>query len=221
MVPNITTMDLGLTFLSTPFSVDAARFLVEEIDVPALKIASGDLTFWPLLEHVASTGRPVLLSTGAATLAEVTQAVCGPLHDVYDRGQLTLLHCVSHYPMAPEEANLRAISTLQAIFPQATLGWSDHSLSEALVPAVAVALGARVIEKHLTLEREPGRVDAGHSLTPAEFATMVAAVRAIPSWLGTGRKQPQASEAHERLWARRSAEDWLRPTAAARDGQWS
>jgi sialic acid synthase SpsE len=211
---------LGLHFLSTPFSLAAAQFLVEDVGVPALKIASGDLPFTPLLRYVATTGLPVFLSTGGATLAEVEQAVT-ELWQPYMAGRLVLLHCVSHYPMAPEEANLRAIRTLAMSFPRAQVGWSDHSLSADLVPALAVREGACVIEKHLTWDRAEGRVDAGHSLTPAEFARMVRAVRGVRAMRGSGVKGPQPSEGHDRLWARRAAHDWLRPTPEAREGRWS
>lgn len=207
----------GLIFLSTPFSVDAARFLVNELHVPALKIASGDLLFAPLLQYVASTGLPLLVSTGAATLSEVQATVAASLLKVYQAHHLTLFHCVSAYPCPPEAANLRAITTLKTWFPYAAVGWSDHTLS-VTTPAIAVALGATVIEKHFCLRRTGNRsMDAPHSLEPEEFAAMCREVRAVHALLGTGIKAPQLCEQSERQWARRG-NDGLRPTDAVRGG---
>ena len=211
---------MGLTFLSTPFSLDAARFLVEEVQVPALKIASGDLTFTPLLQYAASTGLPLLLSTGGATLAEVQQA----LHVITSQAQastgVVVLQCVSSYPCPPDACNLRAIQTLQQRTLCDAVGWSDHTVDEALVPALAVALGATVIEKHLKLAEDDTSIDAGHSLAPAQFKRMVEVMRQTAAALGTGEKWPHALEAHDRLWARRGS-DGLRPTDAARAGRWT
>ena len=212
--------DRGLHFLSTPFSLDAARFLVEDIGVPALKIASGDLTFTPLLEYGTSTGLPLLVSTGMATLPEVTEAVYGPLWQACLAQQLCLLHCTSSYPMAPCEANLRALLTMRQM-PVCAFGYSDHSTDAEIIPALAVGLGACCIEKHFRLDDASGSPDAGHSLTPAQFRRMVEVIRAVPQWLGDGVKQPQASELHERAWTRRNPEDWLRPTEEARRGRWA
>ena len=212
--------DVGLHFLSTPFSVDAARFLVEEIGVPALKIASGDLTFTPLLEYAASTGLPLLVSTGMATMNEVNQAVFGPLCSVWEEKRLCVLHCTSSYPLDPRQANLQTLLTLHDML-RCEIGYSDHSTDAEILPALAVAFGSVVYEKHLRLDDAHGSPDAGHSLTVAQFARMVKVIRAVPQWLGDGVKQPQESEAHERLWTRRSMEDWLRPTTEARVGRWA
>lgn len=207
----------GLAFLSTPFSVDAAKFLVEEIGVPALKIASGDLTFEPLLEYANTLNIPIILSTGGATLQEVHRAV-DLLPHTYESGNLALLHCVSVYPCPDEFANLNAIRTLGAQFLRCPIGFSDHTLSIETVPALAVATGATILEKHITLD-DVG-VDAGHSLDPRQFRRMVQQVRQVHAVLGTGKKEPCAAEMHDRLWARRSPRDWKRPTDAARRGQW-
>ena len=207
---------LGITFLSTPFSVDAARFLVDEVGVPALKIASFDLTFTPLLEYAASTGNPVLLSTGGATLDEIWQAIEGPLQGIDDR--LVLLHCMALYPCPTVDANLRAMQALQCF--DCPVGWSDHTLSVELIPALAVTQGATVIEKHIRLAGDSTSVDAGHALTPPQFKQMVEAVRHVPAILGSSVKEPHPREMHERLWARRDPSDWLRPMRAAREGAW-
>lgn len=212
---------LGLAFLSTPFSVDAARFLVEEIGVPALKIASGDLTFLPLLDYAARTGLPVLLSTGGATLCEVRHA----LHRLRPPGQPTpvgVFHCVSVYPCPDDAVNLRAVHRMHASLAdaQTAVGWSDHTLSPDVIPALAVMMGATVIEKHLRLTEDTTSVDAAHSLTPAQFRHMIAAVRALPAILGHGEKIPHALELHDRLFARRDPSDWLRPQMRGRLGAW-
>ena len=212
--------DCGIHFLSTPFSVDAAKFLVEEIGVPAIKIASGDLTFTPLLEYAASTGLPLLVSTGMATLAEVQHAVSGPLDPAYLGQRLCILHCTSSYPLRQKDANLRAITTVAVAFPYCVIGYSDHTTDCLIIPALAVSQGACVIEKHFMLERTLESPDAGHSLDPFAFARMVEVIRAVPQWLGDGVKQPQASELHERLWTRRG-KDGKRPTEDARAGRWA
>ena len=209
---------LGITFLSTPFSVDAAKFLIEEIGVPALKIASFDLTFTPLLEYAKSTMLPIFLSTGGTTMEEIQCATWRTLDTAYAT-RVVLLHCMALYPCHSSDANLRAIHTLKG-FGCAAVGWSDHTLSVDLVPALAVAQGACVIEKHIRLADDTTSVDAGHALTPGEFKRMVETVRKVPAILGHGRKEPHARELHERLWARRDQSDWLRPTQAAREGAW-
>ena len=210
----------GIEFLSTPFSVDAARFLVREIGVSALKIASGDLTFTPLLEYAVATGVPLLVSTGMSTLDEVCAAVFGPLYPAVLADHLCVLHCTSSYPLCPTDANLRAIRTMQERLG-CLIGYSDHTTDDTLIPALAVSQGAAIIEKHFRLDDAPGSPDADHSLTPAQFCRMVEVIRAVPQWLGDGVKQPQASEMHELLWTRRSQEDWLRPAQEARAERWA
>jgi N-acetylneuraminate synthase/N,N'-diacetyllegionaminate synthase len=209
--------DRGLVFLSTPFSRDDARFLVEDLGVHALKIASGDVTFTPLLDYAAQTGLPVLLSTGGATMDEVEAAVLNPLFPAFAGRRLVVLHCVSTYPCPDDATNLRAIHTMRQTFT-APIGFSDHSLSE-FAPALAVTLGATVIEKHMRLDFGMS-VDTGHALDPLALRRCVQHVRDAVVMLGHGRKEPHALEAHDRIWARRGA-DGLRPTEAAREGQWA
>lgn len=220
--------DLGVEFLSTPFSVDAARFLVEEVGVPALKIASGDLTFGPLLEYANGTGLPVLLSTGGAYLWEVEAAAFGPLFPALRANRLCLLHCVSIYPCPDDEANVAALHAMSRLYHEADgrfyyprLGYSDHTLSVDTVPLLALGAGARVFEKHLRLAAQGGGVDADHSLDEAAFAAYVQAIRDGLASLGHGEKRPQPGEMHDRLWARRAPIDWKRPTEAARAGCWA
>jgi sialic acid synthase SpsE len=211
---------MGLAFLSTPFSVNAARFLVNDIGVPALKIASGDLTFTPLLDYAAGAQLPVILSTGASTMAEVRQAVA-TLRAYDPHLPLALLHCVCQYPCQAEDANLLAIrALLGAAGNPMALGWSDHTLSYDVVPALAVACGATVLEKHLRLDDDHTSIDVGHSLTPEAFSRMVTTVRMTPSIIGVAYKAPRPCEAHERLWIRRDPRDWLRPFGRAREGAW-
>jgi len=171
--------ELGLDCFSTPFDFTAVDFL-EKMDVPAHKIASFELVDLPLIRRVACTGKPVIISTGMASLAEIEEAV----HAFRDAGgkHLVLLKCTSAYPSPPEEMNLRTIPHLAGAFG-VPVGLSDHTLGIA-VPVAAVALGACVIEKHFTLSRAAGGPDAAFSLEASEFKAMVEAVRAAEKALG-------------------------------------
>lgn len=214
--------DNNIDFLSTPFSVDAARFLVEDVGVSRLKIASGDLTFTPLLTYANTARLPIILSTGGAFLSEIRDAITH-LAGAQARHQLTILHCIASYPCDMGDAQLAMIPYLhkQLGIP---IGWSDHTLSVTTVPVMAVAAGATLIEKHFVLTDASSKnlPDSGHSLGPASFTRMVAAVRDAERILGTPEKRYLVgNEAHDRLWARRDPSDWLRPTAAARAGQWA
>lgn len=211
---------LGLAFLSTPFSLDAARFLVEDVGVPALKIASGDLTFTPLLDYVNETELPLIVSTGGATEEECYGMMIEHLREAWTEERLVLLHCVSTYPATSDMLNLRCIQAMREEL-DVPVGFSDHTLSTQLVPVMAVALGAVVIEKHLRLADDETSIDVGHSLTPQHFAAMVTAIRQANATLGDGIKRPHPSELHDRLWGRRSAIDGLRPTEEARQGRWA
>ena len=195
----------GVPFLSTPFDLESARFL--NSIVPAFKIASGDSTFYPLLEAVAQFRKPILLSTGLSTLREIAFAK-SLIERVWattssDAPDLTLLHCVASYPVPPDQANLGAIRTLENAFG-GTVGYSDHTLGiEAAV--VAVALGARVIEKHFTLDKHQSDFrDHQLSADPKEFAELVRRVRETTAMLGSGEKIPQACEAGNLPSLRRS-----------------
>jgi pseudaminic acid synthase len=172
-------MELGLVFFSTPFDATAVSFL-EDLGVPAYKIASFENVDLPLLREVARTGKPIIMSTGMATLAEIDEAVAA----IRASGgrELVLLKCTSAYPAPPEESNLRTIPHLSDAF-DVPVGLSDHTL-DAAVPVAAVALGATVIEKHLTLSRaEPGP-DSAFSLEPQEFRSMVSSIRIAERALG-------------------------------------
>lgn len=171
--------DLGIDLFSTPFDFTAVDFL-EAMDVPAYKIASFEVVDIPLIRRVAQTGKPMIMSTGMATLAEIDEAV----RTAREAGcrQLALLKCTSAYPAPPEEANLRTIPHLAEAFG-VVAGLSDHTLG-IQVPVAAVALGARIIEKHFTLARSDGGPDSAFSLEPDEFKQMVDAVRITEKALG-------------------------------------
>lgn len=179
----------GVEFLSSPFSIDRARLLCEKLGLKKIKIASSEMLNFPLLDYLNMNTETVFLSTGMATLEEIREALCR-----LNRIQCYLMHCVTQYPARPEEANLRAISTLKAAFPQCPVGYSDHTVSPDACLA-AVGLGASVIEKHFTLDKNyPEGTDHILSATPAEFGEMVARIRQLEIMLGDGIKQPSPSE---------------------------
>ncbi|MCG9894827.1 MAG: N-acetylneuraminate synthase [Fimbriimonadaceae bacterium] len=189
----------GISFLSTPFDIGSAEMLAR-LGAPALKLGSGELTNLPFLAKLARLNLPVILSTGMSHLGEVEDAVL--TMEAAGQTDLTLLHCVSNYPAAAEDVNLRAMETLRTAFGL-PVGYSDHTLGNEVCLA-AVALGARVIEKHFTLDRSLPGPDHQASLEPDEIAAMVASVRVVESAMGTGRKVPAASEAGTASVARRS-----------------
>ncbi len=189
--------DLGIPLFSTPFDPSAVDFL-EDMGVPAYKVASFEIVDIPLLERVGRTGKPVILSTGMASLAEIDRAVT-TLREAGAAG-LGLLCCVSAYPAPYHEMNLATIPHLGRAFAAAA-GLSDHTLG--IVAAVAaVALGATIIEKHLTLSRADGGPDAGFSLEPEEFAAMVEAVRQAEAAVGEVTYGSRAGERESRVFRR-------------------
>jgi len=189
--------DLGLHLFSTPFDPTAVDFL-EEMGVPVHKIASFELVDLPLIEKIARTGKPIIMSTGMATLAEISDAV----ETVQKAGnmQLVLLKCTSAYPSSPAAMNLRTIPHLAEAFGVPT-GLSDHTLDIA-VPVAAVALGACVIEKHLTLSRAIPGPDSSFSLEPHEFKAMVDAVRVTEQALGNVHYGVMPDEMKSRVFRR-------------------
>jgi N-acetylneuraminate synthase len=216
----------GIGFLSTPFDLASLAMLIDDLHVEALKLSSGDLTNGPLLLAAAQSGRAVILSTGMAYLGEIeaalgvlafgyTAAGASPptpraFEDAYlsDAGRralaerVTLLHCTTEYPASFESVNLRAMDTLRDAFGL-SVGLSDHTPGIAVALA-GVARGARLIEKHLTLDRSLPGPDQQASLEPGELRTLVAGVRAIEAALGDGIKRPAAAELMNRTVARRS-----------------
>jgi N,N'-diacetyllegionaminate synthase len=189
----------GIIFLSTPFDEASADFL-EELDVPAFKVGSGDLTNHPLLAHLARKGTPLLVSTGMSNLDEVSEAVDVILAN--GSPGFALLHCVTNYPTKPEECNLKAMATIRSAFGVPT-GWSDHTKGIHLSLA-AVALGAELLEKHFTLDRGLSGPDHRASLEPDELATLVRQVRDVEVSLGSGSKEPVSSERELAQLVRRS-----------------
>jgi pseudaminic acid synthase len=189
--------DLGMDLFSTAFDPSAVDFL-EEMDVPVHKIASFEIVDIPLIEYMAKTGKPIIISTGMATLAEMDEAV----QAARDAGatQIALLKCTSAYPAPPEEMNLRTIPHLAEAFGVPT-GLSDHSLGIA-VPVAAVALGACIVEKHFTLSRDLPSADSAFSLEPHEFKEMVDAIRMAEKALGVVHYQVSEREASSRVFRR-------------------
>lgn len=180
---------IGITIFSTPFDATAVEFL-ESLGAPAYKIASPELVDLPLIRIVARTGKPLILSTGAATLEEIEEAV----QTARDAGttELVLLHCTAAYPAPPEEANLSSITALAERF-QVIAGLSDHTMGTN-VATLAVGLGASFIEKHFTLARADGGVDSAFSLEPQELAELVTAARSAQAITGQPTFGPTASE---------------------------
>lgn len=211
----------GIEFLSTAFDAGSLTFL-EELDMPFYKVPSGELTNGPLLWQFARQGRPLVVSTGMATMSEVEQALAVIAHafnapaepaeigDIWRgwsdpawraslQGRVTLLHCTSQYPTPMQECNLRAMDTLRAF--GLPVGYSDHT-EGILIPIAAVARGATFIEKHFTLDRKMLGPDHKASLEPAELAQMVKQIRDLQLALGDGAKCPQPSEWNTRQAAR-------------------
>lgn len=215
---------LGVEFLSTAFDVQSLQFL-QSLQLPMFKIPSGEITNAPLLWHFAKTGKPLILSTGMASLSDVELALAiighglmfdtPPQHseavwqawteeDVQEKvkAQVILLHCTSQYPTPWQEVNLHAMTTLAQAFGM-QVGYSDHTLG-TVIPIAAVAQGACLIEKHITLDKHLPGPDHPASLDVEEFKTMVDAIRALELALGSGIKMAHANEWKMRAVARQS-----------------
>ncbi|HUJ90112.1 MAG TPA: aminotransferase class III-fold pyridoxal phosphate-dependent enzyme [Syntrophorhabdales bacterium] len=190
--------EVGIEFITTPFDVDLLDEL-NSVGVRAFKVASGDLTFHPLLRKIASFGKPVILSTGMAYLHEIREA----LQVLQDDGaqDIALLHCVGQYPPSYASMNLRAIETMRSSFGL-PVGLSDHTPDDAAVLA-ALALGSCIVEKHITMDGNLGTPDASFAMTVNAFAAMVEKIRNCEAALGNGVKSPAIEEAASRTWGRR------------------
>lgn len=189
----------NILFLATPFDEEAVD-LLEAVKVPAYKVASYEMLDVPLLRKIASTGKPVFLSTGMADIKEIRQAI-----DILEKAgnnKIIILHCRSIYPTPLRDINLRAINKMYKYF-NLPIGYSDHSLG-IHVPVAAVACGACVIEKHFFLDDGVDTVDAQFSVNPIELEQMVKQIHEIELSLGNGIKKPTDREIKERLQARRS-----------------
>lgn len=188
----------GITFFSSCFA-PAEVDLLEALDVPAYKIASMDVNHLPLLEYVAGTGKPVILSTGMATLGEVERALA--TLRTHGAGPVALLHCVSVYPTPPELVSLRTMATWQQAF-DVPVGFSDHTLGTA-IPLAAIALGACAIEKHFTLDRTLAGWDHAISADPTELRALVTDARAVHAALGSSARALSPAECDKRRSFRR------------------
>jgi N-acetylneuraminate synthase len=188
---------LGLHLFSSPFDASAVDFL-QELGMPAYKVASFENGDIPLLKRIAQTGKPVIMSTGTATLDEIKEGVTTLKKNGAE--SLALMKCTSAYPAPPEAMNLRAIPKLAAEFGL-PVGLSDHTPGHAVAVAAA-ALGTCLFEKHLILSRASGGPDAAFSLEPAEFKAMVAAIREAEKALGTGVLEPSPHELPSRAFRR-------------------
>lgn len=190
---------LGIVFMSTPYSFEDID-LLESIGVPAYKVASGQIIELLFLQRIARTGKPVVLSTGMATLAEADEAVRAIRAE--GNGKIVLLQCTTDYPSRLSDCNLRAMATLRSSFGL-PVGYSDHTTGDEAAIAT-VALGARVIEKHFTLDKSLPGPDHSSSFTPSEFSSLVKKIRAVEVALGSGRKEPSATEKENAKGMRRS-----------------
>jgi len=189
----------GLIFLSTAFDEDSVELLAK-LKVPAFKIPSGEITNFPYLKKIAMQKKPVILSTGMSTIEEIREAVSL----LKDQGcnEIVLLHCTTSYPASMESVNLRVLNTLRNIFCL-PIGYSDHT-EGIVIPIAAVALGACVVEKHLTLDRTLLGPDHKASVEPDEFKKMVRAIRDVESAMGDGEKKLEPCEECNRDIVRKS-----------------
>lgn len=179
---------VSIGFLSTPFDVDSIQFLDNLQDM--WKIPSGEITNYPYLVEIAKTGKDIILSTGMSTMEEIDAALC--VLSQNGGGKVTILHCTTNYPTPMEDVNLRAMLTIKD-HCKCEVGYSDHTQGIE-VPIAAVALGAKIIEKHFTLDRSMEGPDHRASLEPHELADMVNGIRNIEKAMGTGEKIPSESE---------------------------
>jgi N,N'-diacetyllegionaminate synthase len=191
----------GIMFFSTAFDMTSLAFL-ESLGQDLHKVPSGEITNLPYLRAIGSYGRPVILSTGMATMEEIVAALDVLEQEGTPRSRITVLHCNTEYPTPMQDVNLRAMCSIRDAFG-VEVGYSDHTLGIE-VPIAAVALGATVIEKHLTLDRNLPGPDHMASLEPDEFAAMVSGIRNIEQAIGDGIKRPSASESKNKPIARKS-----------------
>ena len=191
---------IGIRFLATPFDAGSLRFLVDDLGGDLIKIPSGEMDDWPLLVAAASYGLPVIMSTGMATADEAVASV--RVLKEHGASEVTVLHCNTQYPTPYEDANVLAMPALGATCG-CPFGYSDHTRG-IVVPVMAVALGATVIEKHFTLDRGMEGPDHAASLEPSELAEMVSAVRIAEKAMGSASKAITGSEAGNRSVARKS-----------------
>lgn len=191
----------GMPFLCTPHDEDVLPFLADELKIAAFKVGSGELENWPFLEKIAGYGRPVILSTGMHEMEQIEASI----NVLRTNGckELAVLHCITNYPAAPECINLSVMQQIREFFP-GPVGYSDHTIGTA-VPLAAVALGANILEKHITIDKNiPDAQDWKVSCDPSNFNTFVSAVRIIEKAIRGGRKLISENERDSIKWARKS-----------------
>lgn len=191
----------NIKFLSTAFDLESID-LLNELGIELFKIPSGEITNLPLLRKIAGSGKPVILSTGMATIEEIGDAIDVLKQNGIPTDLITVLHCTTEYPAPLEEVNLKAMHSIGETFKVKT-GYSDHTKG-IVIPIAATALGATIIEKHFTISRGLPGPDHKASLEPDELAAMVAAIRNVEKALGSGIKEPSVSELKNRVAARKS-----------------
>jgi sialic acid synthase SpsE len=191
----------GVEFLSTPFDFESADYL-NSIGMPAFKIASSDITYIPFLKHIAQFKKPIILSTGASTISDIDEAVRTIKGEGND--QIILLQCTLKYPTPAKDANLRIIPTLQTMFPDLMIGLSDHTMG-INAPIVATTLGAKLIEKHYTVDKSLLKsADHWLSVDPPELKAMVKGIRDAEAMLGSNEKKVFDCEDETRVYDKRS-----------------
>ncbi len=184
------THNCGIKFLSSPFSVERAKFLCEDLGMKEIKIASGMMLNFSVLDYINEHAQVVFLSTGMANIEEIKTAVT----HLSKVKKCYILHCVTQYPCSDAESNLLAIKALQEAFPKYDIGYSDHTVGY-FAPIIAVALGAKVIEKHYTFDKQAKQgTDHILSVTPDELTYMIAQIRRVENILGESVKVPTVSE---------------------------
>ena len=191
----------GIKFLSTGFDTDSIDFL-HNLGMEFFKIPSGEITNLPYLRKIGSLGRPIVLSTGMADMEEISNAIKILTNSGANISDITVLHCNTEYPTPLDDVNLKAMNTIGEEFG-VSVGYSDHTLG-IQVPIAAVALGAKMIEKHFTLDRTMEGPDHKASLEPEELKAMVQAIRDIELALGSDEKKPSPSESRNKTIARKS-----------------
>lgn len=196
-----TCKENNIEFLSTPFSIDGADFL-NSLGMKAFKIASSDLSCPKFLRHIAKFGKPILLSTGAADIAEVDEAI--RVIQKAGNNQIVVMQCTLCYPTAPENANLNVIGTYKRRYPSLEVGLSDHTLG-IMTPIVAAQLGAKVIEKHFTVDKTlPDSADHWLSIDPPELKQIVEGIQDFSKLMGNSMKEVLPCEAETRKYDKRS-----------------
>ena len=179
----------NIEFLSSPFSLNRAKFLCEDLGLKKIKIASSEMLNIPLLKYVNKHADTVFLSTGMSTIKEINKA----LSNLDNINELYLLHCITEYPTKPEDANLLAITTLKKSFPKYKIGYSDHTIGiQAAI--VSVALGAKVVEKHFTIDKNLPGTDHILSADPIELKELIKKIEEVEILLGNGEKKPTKDE---------------------------